>query len=71
MIPRIKELLHTRPFLPFTILTTDGGEFTVPTPDHAAVNPNGRYVVVFSDYDRHIEVARSRIAVVKQASVQE
>jgi hypothetical protein len=37
MIPRIKELLHSTPFSPFKVRTSDGREDTVPTPDHAAV----------------------------------
>lgn len=72
MIPRIKELLHSTPFLPFTVRTSDGREYTVPTPDHAAVNPKGTYVVLFTDHGTHANVARLHVAaVVEQTSDQE
>jgi len=72
MIPRIKELLHSTPFSPFTVRTSDGREYTVPTPDHAAVNPNGTYVVLFSHSDTHANVAGLHVAaVVEQSSLQE
>jgi hypothetical protein len=72
MIPRIKELLHSSPFSPFTVRTSDGREYAVPTPDHAAVSPKGTYVVVFSDTDTHANVAGLHVAaVVKQTSIQE
>jgi hypothetical protein len=71
MIPRIKELLHSTPFLPFTVRTSDGREYTVPTPDHAAVNPKATYVVLFSDNDTHANVAGLHVAaVVEQSSLQ-
>ena len=57
MIPRIRELLHSTPFIPFTIRTSDGREYTVPTADHAAINPKGSRVIVFTDDDRQAEVA--------------
>jgi hypothetical protein len=64
--------LHSTPFSPFTVRTSDGREYTVPTPDHAAVNPKWTYVVVFSDHDTHANVAGLHVAdVVKQSSVQE
>ena len=69
MIPRIKELLQTTPFSPFTVRTSDGREYPVPTRDHAAVNPKGTYVVLFSDDDSHADVAGLHVAaVVKQTS---
>ena len=72
MIPRIKELLHSTPFAPFTVRTSDGREYTVPTADHAAVNPKGTYVVLFSDDDSHADVAGLHVAaVVKKTSTLE
>ena len=72
MIPRIKELLHSIPFSPFTVRTSDGREYTVPTPDHAAVHPKGTYVVLFSDDDSHADVPALHVAaVVKQNSLQQ
>ncbi len=64
MIPRIRELLHAAPFQPFAIRTSDGREYTVPTADHAAVNPKGSRVIVFSDNDSQVEVAGLHVAAV-------
>jgi hypothetical protein len=64
MIPRIKELLHSTPFVPFTIRTSDGREYIVPTADHAAINPKGSRVIVFSDDDSQAEVAALHVATV-------
>jgi hypothetical protein len=64
--------LHSTPFSPFTVRTSDGREYTVPTPGHAAVNPKGTYVVLFSDKDTHANVAGLHVAaVVEQSSLQE
>jgi hypothetical protein len=62
MIPRIRELLHATPFQPFTLRTSDGREYVIPTADHAAVNPKGSRVIVFSDHDSQVEVAGLHVA---------
>jgi hypothetical protein len=64
MIPRIRELLHSTPFIPFTIRTSDGREYTVPTADHAAINPKGSRVIVFADDDSQAEVVALHVATV-------
>ena len=64
MIPRIRELLHATPFVPFTVRTSDGREYAVPTPDHAAVNPTGSRLIVFSDDDSQAEVTALHVATV-------
>jgi hypothetical protein len=62
MIPRIRELLHAAPFQPFTIRTSDGREYKVPTSDHAAVSPRGTYTVVFGDDDSAAKIAALHVA---------
>jgi hypothetical protein len=70
VIPRIRELLHSTPFEPFVVRTSDGREYTVPTSDHAAIHPRGSYVVIFSDNDSHTDVAGLHVAsVVKKAAL--
>ena len=64
MIPRIRELLHATPFLPFTIRTSGGREYIVPTPDHAAINPKGSRVIVFADDDSQAEVSALHLATI-------
>ncbi|MEY2585657.1 MAG: hypothetical protein QOD80_1683 [Verrucomicrobiota bacterium] len=69
MIPRIRELLHASPFIPFTIRTSDGREYMVPTSDHAAITPKGSRVIVFADDESQAEVAALQVAtVVKNGS---
>jgi len=57
-------LLHTAPFQPFSIRTSDGNEYAVPTADHAAVNPKRSRVIIFSDDDRQFEVAGLHVAAI-------
>ena len=64
VIPRIRELLHAAPFEPFSIRTSDGREYTVPTPDHAAVHPTALRVIVFFDNGGQVEVAGLHLAAV-------
>jgi len=64
MIPRIRELLHSTPFIPFTIRTSDGREYIIPTADHAAINPKGSRVIVFGDDESQAEVAALHVATV-------
>lgn len=51
MIRLIRNLLLKRPFGPFRVRTGDGREYTVPTTDHAAVDPRGVQVVVWYEED--------------------
>jgi hypothetical protein len=64
MIPRIKELLHSTPFSPFSVHTSDGREYTVPTPDHAAVHPKGSYFIVFGDDESSSKIAGFHVAAI-------
>jgi hypothetical protein len=41
MVRDIRQLLSMRPFQPFSIVTSAGKQYRVPTSDHAGVNPNG------------------------------
>jgi hypothetical protein len=52
MIPDIRKLVHTVPFVPFTIHLADGGPLRVPRVDHIAVPPAGGRVFVFGDDER-------------------
>ena len=49
MVADVKDRLNTTPFVPFTIRTSDGREYSVPTADHAFVTPRGNRVVVIAD----------------------
>src|SRR6266480_2043539 len=70
VIPRIRELLHSPPFQPFLVQTSDGREYSVSTSDDAAIHPPGSYVVIFSDDDSHTDVAGLHVAsVVKKTFI--
>lgn len=49
MIDEIKKRLGRVPFIPFSVRTSDGHEYAVPTVDHAHISPRGNRVVVFDD----------------------
>jgi hypothetical protein len=49
MIDEIRKRLERVPFSPFSVGTSDGHEYAVPTVDHAHISPRGNRVVVFDD----------------------
>jgi hypothetical protein len=51
MIKHVRELMAQRPFVPFTIHTSDGRGVQVPTSDHIAVSGHF-FVIVTHDDDR-------------------
>ena len=42
----IRAVLHTRPFKPFTIVTSDGGAFSVVHTDYAMLTGLGNFLLV-------------------------
>jgi hypothetical protein len=49
MIDEIRQRLRRVPFVPFSVRTSDGHEYAVPSVDHAHISPRGNRVVVFDD----------------------
>lgn len=49
MIDEIRQRLRKVPFSPFSVRTSDGHEYAVPTVDHAFITPRGNRVVVVDD----------------------
>jgi outer membrane lipoprotein SlyB len=49
MIDEIRKRLQRVPFIPFSVRTSDGQEYSVPTVDHAFITPRGNRVVVVDD----------------------
>ena len=49
MIDEIRKLLEGVPFVPFSVRTSDGQEYAVPTVDHAYITPRGNRVIVTDD----------------------
>jgi hypothetical protein len=46
MIDEIRKQLGRVPFVPFSLRTSDGHEYSVPTVDHAYITPRGNRVIV-------------------------
>jgi hypothetical protein len=65
MLQKIFALLQRRPFQPFAILTSDGHEYAVPTPDHAFLNPARTRLVIFTDDDEEYSLSALHIASVR------
>ena len=57
MIGDIGQHLDAAPFEPFTIVTTSGRRYPVPSADHAGLNPGSSRVVVWFDDDSSVTVA--------------
>ena len=46
MIDEIRKQLERVPFVPFSVRTSDGDEYAVPTVDYAYITPRGNRVIV-------------------------
>jgi len=49
MIDEIRKPMQRVPFVPFSVRTSDGHEYSVPTVDDAFITPRGNRVVVVDD----------------------
>ena len=49
MIDEIRKRMQRVPFVPFSVRTSDGHEYSVPMVDHAFITPCGNRVVVVDD----------------------
>jgi hypothetical protein len=49
MIDEIRRRMERMPFVPFTVRTSDGHEYAVPTADHVFITPRGNRVIVVTD----------------------
>jgi hypothetical protein len=68
MIQRIKELLRAVPFTPFKIRTSDGSEFVVPTPDHAAIALGNSRVLIFGDDESQKTLSGLHIVAIEEGN---
>jgi len=70
MIQKIRELLRAAPFAPFKIRTSDGHEYNVATPDHAAAPPEKfAQVIVFDDSGKETRLSALHIVSVESSVV--
>lgn len=69
MVPDIRELIASQPFVPFTVHLVDGGALPVPTVDHVHVTPAPERVFIWHDdgkYDKIRPLMISRVTVDEQ-----
>ena len=64
MIGDIRQHLEAAPFEPFTIVTSSGRRYRVPSADHANFNPQGTRVVVWFDDDASVTIAGLHVAAI-------
>ena len=72
MTAAIRKLVHSVPFVPFTIHLADGGQLRGLNVDHIAVPPAGGRVFVFGDderYDLLSVLLISRIAMGRESAI--
>jgi hypothetical protein len=68
MIQQVRKLLEARPFVPFTIRTSDGVEYRIPTSEHADIPPKGGFVTIYDDEGLGIFVSGLHITSVASAT---
>jgi hypothetical protein len=68
MIGDIRHHLAAAPFEPFTIVTSSGRRYPVPSADHANSNPQGTRVVVWFDDDASVTIAGLHVAAIEKGT---
>jgi hypothetical protein len=68
MIGDIRQHLEAAPFEPFTIVTSSGRRYSVPSADHAGLNPRGTRVVVWFDDDASVTIAGLHVAAIEKGT---
>ena len=66
MIGDIRQHLGASPFEAFTIVTSSGRRYPVPSADHAGLNPQGSRVVVWFDDDASVTVAGLHVVAIEK-----
>ena len=64
MIAEIRRHLHAAPFEPFSIVTSAGNRYDIPSPDHAGINPSGSRVIVWFDDESSVTISGLHIAAI-------
>jgi hypothetical protein len=68
MITEVKRLLEAQPFEPFSVVTTSGQQYGVPSPDHAGISPHAGRMVIWFDDDSSVTLAGLHIAAIEKSS---
>lgn len=70
MIALIKQLLETRPFVPFYIVMSSGQRYRVASPEHADTNPRGTGIVIWLDDDSSVMISALHVSSVEREAAQ-
>jgi hypothetical protein len=62
MVAEIRRRPQTRPFEPFSIVSSSGQRYRVPTSEHAAIHPKASRVVVWFDDGTSADISGLHIA---------
>ena len=66
MTPDIRQFLAAAPFEPFSIVTSSGRRYVVPSRDHAGINPGGSRVVIWFDDGGSVTVSVLHISALEK-----
>jgi hypothetical protein len=66
MIQDVREHLEAVPFEPFSIVMSGGKVYSIPTADHANVNPRGNRLVVWLDDGGSVIVSGLHITAIEE-----
>ncbi len=69
MIEEIRQSLSAAPFEPFSVVTSSGRQYSIPSRDHAGINPKGSRVVIWFDDDSSITLSGLHIVALEKGSV--
>ena len=71
MTDEIQERLNRKLFVPFTIITSSGEKYRVPSRDHFGFSPHKSRVLVWSDRDTTALIAVLHIVAIEDETVTE
>ena len=66
MVGDIRHRLEAAAFEPFTIVTSSGRRYSVPSADRAGLNPQSTRVVVWFDDDSSVTIAGLHVAAIEK-----
>jgi hypothetical protein len=62
----LRRLLSARPFERFSVVTSSGKQYEVPSPDHAGINPANSRIVIWFDDDSSVTLSALHIAAIEK-----
>jgi hypothetical protein len=68
MVGDVRNSWRKQPFTPFTIVSSAGQKFHVPTADHVSINPRQTRVIVYLDDDSHVAISPLHIVALEEAA---